>query len=380
MLLTFGLFTQSIKAFNNQIIIIWLLISPICQLVLVFLLKACAPYINKLQGQRKLAVVAGVNNQGIAIAESLINSDYNHSDLLGFFDDRSADRLKNEISKDFSLPLLGKNSDIPNYVKNNSVDTIYISLPMVNQKRIVKLLDDLKDTTVSIYLSPDIFLTDLIQGGIGQIDGIPVVSICESPITGIDAAVKRTFDILFSLILLLIIFPILILIGLCIKITSTGPIIFKQRRYGLDGKEIVIYKFRTMTTVTTEIIEQAKRNDKRVTTLGYFLRKTSLDELPQFVNVIQGRMSVVGPRPHAISHNEIYRKIIKGYMVRHKVKPGITGWAQVNGFRGETESIEKMQARIEFDIDYLRNWSPKLDIHIIAKTVLMLLTKRESTY
>ena len=381
MLLIFGLFTKSIRAFNNDIILNWLLISPICQIVLIFGLQAGAPFILKLQGKKKLAIVAGVNKQGIAIAESLTTSEYHNADFLGFFDDRSLNRLNTEFSEGFPKTILGKISDIADYIKQQPIDTIYISLPMVNQSRIVKLLDDLKDTTASIYFLPDIFLTDLIQGGIGQVEGIPVVSICETPIAGVDAMIKRSFDLLFSFMVLILISPIMALISIGVKISSAGPVIFKQRRYGLDGKEIVIYKFRSMRTCEDgAIINQATREDKRTTPFGRLLRKTSLDELPQFINVLQGRMSVVGPRPHAVSHNETYRKIIKGYMVRHKVRPGITGWAQVNGFRGETETLDKMQARIEFDIDYLRNWSAKLDIYIIFKTISMLLRKKGDVY
>jgi len=164
----------------------------------------------------------------------------------------------------------------------------------------------------------------------------------------------------------------MIAVAIAIKFTSPGPIIFKQRRYGLDGRQIMVYKFRSMTVCEDgDNVRQAQKSDQRITPLGAFLRKTSLDELPQFVNVLQGRMSIVGPRPHAIAHNEMYRKLIKGYMVRHKVKPGITGWAQVNGSRGETETVEKMQTRIDYDLEYLRNWSMALDLWIIIKTVLV---------
>ena len=179
--------------------------------------------------------------------------------------------------------------------------------------------------------------------------------------------------ILAGCFILILVSPLLILIAVAIKIGSPGPIIFKQRRYGLDGEEIVVYKFRSMRVCEDGgSIRQAKVGDDRITRLGAFLRKTSLDELPQFVNVLQGRMSIVGPRPHAVAHNEIYRNLIKGYMIRHKVKPGITGWAQVNGCRGETKTLDRMQGRIDYDLDYLRNWSLRLDLRIIAKTILLV--------
>ena len=250
---------------------------------------------------------------------------------------------------------------------------------MASQPRILQVLDALKDSTASIFFVPDMFVTDLIQGHAGSVCGMPVISVCETPFRGGNGFVKRASDIVLSLLILLLISPVLLVIALLVKLTSPGPIIFRQRRYGLDGKEILVYKFRSMTvTEDGARVQQATKNDQRITPLGAILRKTSLDELPQFINVLQGRMSIVGPRPHAVSHNEMYRKLIKGYMVRHKVKPGITGWAQVNGFRGETDTLDKMQGRIDYDLDYLRNWSLKLDLYIIFKTVRVVAGDRQA--
>ena len=177
-----------------------------------------------------------------------------------------------------------------------------------------------------------------------------------------------------SLLILLLVSPVLLAAAVAVKLSSPGPVIFRQRRYGLDGQEILVYKFRSMrVTEDGPVVTQAQKGDSRITAVGAFLRKTSLDELPQFINVLQGRMSIVGPRPHAVVHNEMYRKLIKGYMVRHKVKPGITGWAQVNGYRGETETLDKMQGRIDYDLDYLRNWSLRLDLLIIYKTIRVVI-------
>jgi putative colanic acid biosynthesis UDP-glucose lipid carrier transferase len=208
---------------------------------------------------------------------------------------------------------------------------------------------------------------------------MPVISVCETPFTGSNGLVKRLSDIVLSVLILLLISPILLVVAAAVKLGSPGPVIFRQRRYGLDGKQIVVYKFRSMTvTEDGTSVQQATKNDSRITPLGAILRKTSIDELPQFINVLQGRMSIVGPRPHAVAHNEMYRKLIKGYMVRHKVKPGITGWAQVNGFRGETETLDKMQGRIDHDLDYLRNWSLWLDLYIIFKTVRLVLRDQQA--
>jgi putative colanic acid biosynthesis UDP-glucose lipid carrier transferase len=223
-------------------------------------------------------------------------------------------------------------------------------------------------------------VSDLIQGRVDSIGGLPVVAVCESPFYAFNGIVKRVSDFLFALAILVLISPLMIAIAAGVKLSSPGPVLFKQRRYGLDGKRIVVYKFRSMTVAEDgDVVRQATRNDSRVTKFGAFLRRTSLDELPQFINVLQGRMSVVGPRPHAVAHNEMYRKLIRGYMIRHKVKPGVTGLAQVNGFRGETETVEKMKARIDYDLAYLRNWSLLLDLRIILKTLVVVL-QRQNAY
>lgn len=244
---------------------------------------------------------------------------------------------------------------------------------MTAQPRILEILDALKDTTCSIYFVPDMFITDLIQGRSQSVCGVDVISVCDTPFRGFRGFLKRASDIVLSFAILAVICPLLLLIAALVKASSPGPVIFTQRRYGLDGEQIVVYKFRSMAvTEDGSTVRQATKNDSRITRVGAFLRKTSLDELPQFINVLQGRMSIVGPRPHAVAHNELYRTLIKGYMVRHKVRPGITGWAQVNGLRGETDKLEKMQARVDFDLDYLRKWSLLLDIVIILKTIRLV--------
>jgi putative colanic acid biosynthesis UDP-glucose lipid carrier transferase len=236
------------------------------------------------------------------------------------------------------------------------------------------LLDELRDTTASVYFVPDIYLLDLIQARFVDVNGIPVVALCETPFCGLNGVLKRVSDIVLASVILLLIWPVMLLIAIGIKLSSPGPVLFKQRRYGLHGEEIYVYKFRTMTVCEDgDSIVQAKENDPRVTRFGSFLRRTSLDELPQFINVLQGRMSVVGPRPHAVAQNEQYRKLISGYMLRHKVRPGITGWAQVNGLRGETQTLDKMKQRVEYDLDYLRHWSIGLDLNIVWRTVGLML-------
>jgi len=234
-------------------------------------------------------------------------------------------------------------------------------------------MEVLQNTTASVHFVPDVFGVSIIQGRLTDMGGIPVLGLQITPFEGINGLIKRISDIVFSIIILLLISPALVLVAIGVKLSSPGPVIFRQRRTGLDGEIIEVYKFRSMRTQDNgPKIQQATRNDSRITKFGAFIRKTSLDELPQFVNVLQGRMSIVGPRPHAVAHNEEYRNIVKAYMARHKVKPGITGWAQVNGLRGETDTVEKMASRVEFDLEYLRNWSVSLDLLIIFKTVALM--------
>ena len=387
LLILFAYTTRYMYLFSTQTIVLWVVLTPIMQILALLFLRSIAPLIMTLQGPVKQAVVAGINEQSIELALRLNDTKLQSTNIIGFFEDRTLKRVAENTDIDVLLngnigvSILGKIDELADYIKTHQVNVIYLSLPMSGHPRILKLLDDLKDTTASIYFIPDIFMTDLIQGRMGQIDDIPVVAVCETPFTGFNGVIKRTADIAFSLAILILILPILIIIAIGVKLSSPGPVIFKQRRYGLDGKEILVYKFRSMSVCEDGgAVTQATKNDQRVTKLGAFLRKSSLDELPQFINVLQGRMSVVGPRPHAVSHNEMYRKLIKGYMIRHKVKPGITGWAQVNGLRGETETLDKMKARIDFDLEYLRNWSPKLDIYIVFRTVSVVFKGEKNAY
>ncbi|WP_206667300.1 undecaprenyl-phosphate glucose phosphotransferase [Candidatus Methylobacter oryzae] len=321
------------------------------------------------RGETSRAVIVGLSELSRKLTHKFRQNPMLGVGCMGFFDDRWSERTQSPEQHQPET-LLGTIASAPEFVKTYNVQHIYIALPLSAQPRIMALLDQLRDTTASIYFIPDIVSFDLIQANISTIDGIPIVAVCESPFVGINSVIKRISDVVLSLSILSLIAPLMLLIASGVKFSSPGPVLFKQRRYGLDGKEIVVYKFRSMTVMEDDgQVNQATRGDPRITRFGAFLRKTSMDELPQFINVLQGRMSVVGPRPHAISHNEMYRSLIKGYMIRHKVKPGITGWAQVNGFRGETETLEKMQARIDYDLDYLRNWSLFLDLLIIFKTI-----------
>lgn len=241
---------------------------------------------------------------------------------------------------------------------------------MSAEKRTMEVLTLCSDTTCTLSIIPNFFIYNLLNARWQTIGPIPTLSVFDTPFQGANNVLKRTEDVIFSIGILTFILVPMMFIAAAVKLTSSGPVIFKQKRFGLDGKEIEIYKFRSMSSQDNGAeIMQAIKNDARITPLGAFLRKTSLDELPQFIHVLQGRMSIVGPRPHAVAHNEQYRKLIEGYMLRHKVRPGITGWAQINGLRGETETVNKMVKRVEFDLDYIHRWSVWLDVKIILATV-----------
>ena len=247
------------------------------------------------------------------------------------------------------------------------------------ESRIQSIVAQLADTTASVYIVPDLFTFQLLHSRWMDFNGVPVVSVYENPLYGVDGILKRTTDIVLAVCALLFLGLPMLLIALAVKLTSSGPILFKQIRYGLDGRQILVWKFRSMTVCENgDTVKQAKRNDSRLTPIGGFLRKTSLDELPQLINVLVGSMSLVGPRPHAMAHNEFYRSQIDGYMLRHKVKPGITGLAQVCGYRGETETIDKMEKRVLFDHKYIREWSIWLDIKIILRTFLVVFSRQNA--
>jgi putative colanic acid biosynthesis UDP-glucose lipid carrier transferase len=374
LLLLIGWATQTLGSFSLPVLITWALATPALTFIARMLMPVVLPRLMAAEGVQRVAVIAGEGELGRTLAERIRSAPFLGIRVVGYFDDRSPERLGSGQARE----VLGSLCELAGYVKTHRVDLIYLTLPMASQPRILNLLEELRDTTASIYFTPDIFLFDLIQARMDQIGGVPVLAVCETPFYGVSGLVKRLSDIVLALAALVLILPLMLVIAAGIRLTSPGPVLFTQRRYGLDGREIIVYKFRTMTVLEDgNVVPQATRDDRRVTPFGALLRKYSLDELPQFINVLQGRMSVVGPRPHAVAHNEMYRKLIKGYMIRHKVKPGITGWAQVNGLRGETETLEKMRARIEYDLSYLRNWSLQLDLQIVLKTVLVVLRTQD---
>lgn len=317
-------------------------------------------------GQRRCAI-AGLNALGIQLLHNAKQNPACGLRMVGFYDDRSKDRWLAEL--DSSSHYLGRLEELVARAKAGEIDTVFVTLPMRAESRIRWLLDQLADTTVNAYIVPDFFVFELLHSRWNTVGGLPAVSVFETPLVGVDGWTKRIFDVLVATSGLISIAPVMLVCAVLVKLSSPGPVFFRQRRYGLDGREIGVWKFRSMRTCDNgPTVVQATKHDPRITPIGSILRRTSLDELPQLFNVIDGSMSLVGPRPHATAHNEHYRKLIRGYMLRHKVKPGITGLAQVEGYRGETETLDKMQKRVEYDHRYIQQWSLWLDVTILFRT------------
>lgn len=360
--------TKTSADYSRRVILTWFIITPVSMILWRAFLHMLLGTIRAQGINIQRVAIVGAREIGADLARTILKAPWMGLQPVGFYDDRkvSGDRpLETEpISVIGNLGLLEK------HAHEGTIDVVYITLPLRAEERIKILVNKLADTTVSVYIVPDFFLSHLYNANWGNIGNLPTVSIYETPFYGVDGMIKRIEDFILTVIILMIAAIPMIIIAIIIKMTSPGSVIFKQHRYGLRGNHIEIWKFRTMNVSEDgDQVKQVQSRDSRVTSFGRFLRRTSLDELPQFFNVLQGKMSIVGPRPHAVAHNEQYRKIINGYMLRHKVKPGITGLAQINGWRGETDTLDKMQMRIENDLSYIRNWSLWLDLKIIFLTI-----------
>jgi putative colanic acid biosynthesis UDP-glucose lipid carrier transferase len=364
--------------FPHDLLARWAVITPL----VLWAAQLAAHHILLDYGKRappeRKAVIVGMTGPGVSLARTLENDPLMRTEVLGFFEDREpGDPAR--VAGEPSHTILGRSTDLPGFVPEGQVNVVYIALPMRREPRVLKLLDALRDSTVSVYFVPDLDQFHLIQPRFDRVGGIPLLAVRESPFYGMRGLAKRLFDLLVAGAATVLLLPLLAAIAIGIRLTSPGPVIFRQKRYGLDGREIVVYKFRTMRVTEDGKTQFTKvsRQDPRVTRLGSILRRTSLDELPQLFNVLEGSMSLVGPRPHVVAMNERYRRLIPSYMLRHKIKPGITGWAQIHGHRGG-DDLESMQKRIEFDLHYLCNWSLGLDLLIVARTVAVVLADRQA--
>jgi putative colanic acid biosynthesis UDP-glucose lipid carrier transferase len=368
--------TKSAAEFSRVVMIAWLLVTPFTLTATSLLCRWWALRLYAAKGQRRTAVFVGFSEDAQRLAESFKTSKMLGIKPLGFFDNRQGtQRVDGELVR------LGGLMDAIAWIEKNPVDVVFVGLVHARSSDIAPVVDALHDSVSSVYFVPDSKLFGLGHMHYAEMAGTPLLVAYETPFIGVARLLKRFVDVLLSFFILLFLSPIMLTIATGVKLSSPGPVVFRQFRYGVGGQQIVVFKFRSMRNDPLRQngeLRQATVGDARVTPFGRFLRKTSLDELPQFFNVLQGSMSIVGPRPHAVQHNELYRKQVKGYMLRHKVKPGITGWAQVNGLRGETDTLDKMQRRIEYDLYYIRSWSLMLDFKIILRTVLVVFKDRNA--
>lgn len=285
------------------------------------------------------------------------------------FDEADAARKERDIG---GVPVIGDWDKLRGRIRAGLIDEVWLTLPMSHERRIQRIVRELRDEFVELRLLPDVRHVAVVDRSATDVLGMPAINLATTPRSAPELWAKFAFDRAFALAVLVPLLPVLVALAVAVKLSSPGPVLFRQRRKGVDGREFDILKFRTMRAHRQQpgVVRQASRNDARITPVGAFLRRTSLDELPQFFNVLFGQMSVVGPRPHAIEHDDFYRRLVDGYMYRYRVRPGITGWAQVNGYRGETRKVEAMAARVKFDLFYMQNWSFWFDIKIILLTIV----------
>lgn len=356
-------------AFEDEewpLLMYWLGLTPFYLVGWHVALRTYLIFLRKIGKNSQSVAIVGATRLGLDIENIINKQTWMGYSLVGFFEDRGP----GVESRSVDVGVLGNYDELVDMAKSGKLDVVFITLPMAAERRIKGILDQLSDTSVVVYFIPDLFVFDLLGAKIENFNGLPTVCVYDTPHSGIDGVSKRLFDIVVAVIILALIAVPMLVIAIGVKLSSPGPVLFIQRRYGFRGEEIQVWKFRSMRVCEDgDVVTQATLGDPRITKFGEFIRKTSLDELPQFFNALQGRMSIVGPRPHAVAHNEFYRGRIRGYMLRHNVKPGITGLAQIRGFRGETDTLDKMEGRINSDLEYIQNWSIWMDLEILVKTV-----------
>lgn len=357
--------TKTSEDYSRIVVGSWLFFAPLLLCAWRMIMRAFLFQVRMKGYNSRSVAIIGMNENAVALTNELERNPQTGYKLRGLYDDREIDRL----AVPDGMIIEGDINAAIEAVNNGEFDQVFITLPMTANKRIENILHRLGDTNAEVHFVPNFFMYNMVHSRLCNIGKLQTISVFDTPMRGATTAIKRAEDIFLATCILTVIAIPMLLIAAAVKFTSKGPVIFKQNRYGVDGKKIKVWKFRSMTvTEDGDKVTQATKGDARITKVGAFLRRTSLDELPQFINVLQGSMSVVGPRPHAVAHNEMYRKTVKYYMLRHRIKPGITGWAQVNGWRGETDTVEKMQMRVQYDLEYIRNWSLWLDFKIVLFT------------
>ena len=374
-----GFLTKQSTAYSRAFIVELYVVGFLFQVAIHFVTRLITQSFNKHAHTKDNVIIVGQGQLANYLEHKITSNPWLHQNVIGTVSIEEELKHSQKIQKsqlnaypNSTTIQLGKVAELPDLIDKHGITTIYLVTPLESSKVLEDLYFVLLDKYVSIHWIPDIFSLRLINHSVREIAGIPVITLSETPLTGISRLTKSIEDKVLSVLILLMISPILIMIAIAIKLDSPGPVFFRQERAGWNGKTFSIWKFRSMRadqqTTTDKELKQAEKNDPRVTKVGAFIRKTSLDELPQLFNVLTGNMSLVGPRPHALQHDEVYAKGISDYYARHNIKPGITGLAQVRGFRGETKEIDQMTKRIESDIEYINNWSIWLDLSILART------------
>lgn len=375
-LIVLAFLTKTSELYSREIIITWFLSVGLLQVPLLRLNYFAVSMYRKNHTKPINTLIIGLGRTARSFSQKIHNNYWIPDKVIGMVNGYDSD-IPETISKQLTFPLLGEMQNIENIIKQHQIKRIYISLPLKYAARVEALNDQLLDCHVDVIWVLDITDWKLMNHSIREVAGMPLLSLNESPITAsrVMIRIKHVLDKIIAATMLFVLAPLLIAIALAVKLTSPGPVIFKQKRHGYDGVEIFIWKFRSMRMHDDTDVKQATKGDDRITKVGAFIRRTSIDELPQLFNVLQGSMSLVGPRPHAVAHNDFYSEKISTYMARHRIKPGITGLAQISGCRGETETIEKMQKRVEFDMQYINHWSLWEDFKILVKTPLSLVSK-----
>jgi putative colanic acid biosynthesis UDP-glucose lipid carrier transferase len=353
------------STYSRVVVGLWFIVSFLGIMFIHWLRRILAARWRSSRQSRRRAVIIGAGKLGMALAARL-QQDWIGVTVVGFFDD-DPDK---QVTSVMGLSVLGNTRSAVETINEQNIELVYIALPFRVDKKIKQLIEMFEDTPATVYVAPDLFLFDKFNALWFSVDGIPVVTRSESPFVSTASIVKRIEDITFATLFLILLSPVLVLIAVWVRFSSPGPAIYKQMRCGINGEPIVVWKFRTMTAqASNEKYKQAEKGDYRLTSCGRFLRKHSLDELPQFFNILEGKLSLVGPRPHPPALDEQYQELNKSQIWRRKVRPGITGWAQVHGLRGETEEKWMMEKRLEYDLYYIDNWSVLLDLKIVFLTI-----------
>lgn len=362
--------TKTSQLYSREVFLLWAVIGYLSQAALFVPLHHLSRRYQRSQQAQRISVIVGTCDLAQQLAYNLTR--VHNETVLGLVnpDDSPA-------PTDSLFPLLGSVAHLRELIATHRVRCIYVVLPLAAAEQIEELYIDLLDANVDVIWMPDLNSLTLLNHSVSEIDGMPAIHLNESPLTSYPTAAltKALMDRSIALLAIILLSPLLLATAIAVKLSSPGPVLFKQQRHGWNGQVIKVWKFRSMRLHDESDVRQATRHDDRITRVGRFIRRTSIDELPQLFNVLQGRMSLVGPRPHAVAHNNYYTGKITAYMARHRIKPGITGLAQISGCRGETETLDKMERRVELDLQYINNWSVWLDIKILIKTPFTLLGK-----